>query len=219
MDAAKRVKPALQELLSQYVETRCGRRTIGCLEDGLGHGAPSRGRTGKLSVTGELDKNTVPQSSADRVHPTAQTSTTPLAKPRRRRGPSIRRMHLTGAFFANAAGESNGMLEVSGGCWSSTTVQEGSTGFRTQLVVLADVGDDSIGQEYVVCVDANGPTGSRWTPAISTSFVVSEALVFMFTPQIVLPIETAGGRHVYNVRIQGQHNQIALPLQVNVATG
>ena len=128
-------------------------------------------------------------------------------------------MHLTGAFFANSATETNGMLEVSGGCWSSTTVQPGSTGFRTQLVLLADVGDDSVGQEYVVCVDANGPTGSRWTPAMSTSFVASEALVFMITPQIVLPIESAGGRHVYNVRIQGQHNQIVLPLQVNVAHG
>jgi hypothetical protein len=111
------------------------------------------------------------------------------------------------------------MLEVSGGCWSSTTVQSGSTGFRTQLVLLADVGDDSIGQEFVVCVDANGPTGSRWTPAMSTSLVVSEPMVFMITPQIVLPIEPAGGRHVYSVRIQGQHNQIVLPLQVNVANG
>jgi hypothetical protein len=126
-------------------------------------------------------------------------------------------MHLTGAFFANAASEANGMLEVSGGCWSSTTVQPGSIGFRTQLVLLADVEEDSVGQEYVVCVDANGPTGSRWTPALSTSFVVTELLVFMITPQIVLPIEPAGGRHVYSVRVQGQHNQIALPLQVNVA--
>jgi hypothetical protein len=111
------------------------------------------------------------------------------------------------------------MLEVSGGCWSSTTVAQGSTGFRTQLVLLADVGDDSIGQEFVVCVDATGPTGSRWTPAMSTSLLVSEPLVFMITPRIVLPIETAGGRHVYSVRIQGQHNQMVLPLQVNVANG
>jgi hypothetical protein len=132
---------------------------------------------------------------------------------------SIRRMHLTGAFFANAASETNGMLEVSGGCWSSTTVPPGSTGFLTQLVLLADVGDDSVGQEYVVCVDANGPTGSRWTAALSTPFVVTEFLVFMITPQIMLPIEPAGGRHVYNVRIQGQHYQIDLPLQVYVASG
>ncbi|HEX7826380.1 MAG TPA: hypothetical protein VF477_15875 [Mycobacterium sp.] len=128
-------------------------------------------------------------------------------------------MHLTGAFFANSATEKNGMLEVSGGCWSSTTVAAGSTGFMTQLVVLADVGDDSVGQEYVVCVDANGPTGSRWTAALSRPFVVTGALVFMITPQVVLPIEPAGGQHVYNVRIQGQHNQIDLPLQVNVANG
>jgi hypothetical protein len=111
------------------------------------------------------------------------------------------------------------MLEVSGGCWSSTTVPLGSTGFLTQLVILADVGDDSVGQEYVVCVDANGPTGSRWTAALSTPFVVTEFLVFMITPQIMLPIEPAGGGHVYNVRIQGQHYQIDLPLQVNVASG
>jgi len=109
------------------------------------------------------------------------------------------------------------MLEVAGGCWSSTTVQQGSAGFMTQLVVLADVGDDAVGKEYVVCIDATGPTGSRWTPALSTSFVVTDVLVFMITPQIVLPIEPAGGHHVYNVRIQGQHNQIVLPLQVNIA--
>jgi len=145
--------------------------------------------------------------------------TNALAKPHLLLASSIRHMHLTGAFFANAASTTNGMLEVSGGCWSSTTVLQGSTGFRTQLVLLADVGDDSIGQEFVVCVDAHGPTGSRWTPAISTSLVVSEPLVFMITPQIVLPIESAGGRHVYSVRIQGQHNQIVLPLQVNVANG
>jgi hypothetical protein len=77
-------------------------------------------------------------------------------------------MHLTGAFFANVAREVNGMLEVGGGCWSSTTVQQGSAGFVTQLVVLAD---------------------------------------------IVLPIEPAGGPHVYNVRIQGQHNRIVLPFR------
>jgi hypothetical protein len=45
---------------------------------------------------------------------------------------------------------------------------------------------------------------------------VSEALVFIVTPQIVLPIERAGGRHVHNVRSQGRHNQIFLPLQVHV---
>jgi hypothetical protein len=128
-------------------------------------------------------------------------------------------MHLTGAFFANVAREVNGMLEVGGGCWSSTTVQQGSAGFVTQLVVLADVDGDDVGQEYVVCVDADGPTGSRWAGALSTSFVVTEVLVFMITPQIVLPIEPAGGHHVYNVRIQGQHNRIVLPLQVNVVSG
>ena len=88
----------------------------------------------------------------------------------------------------------------------------------TQLVVLADVDGDDVGQEYVVCVDADGPTGSRWAGALSTSFVVTEVLVFMITPQIVLPIEPAGGHHVYNVRIQGQHNQIVLPLQENIAS-
>jgi hypothetical protein len=62
-----------------------------------------------------------------------------------------------------------------------------------------------------------GPAG--WTPALSTSFVVTDVLVFMITPQIVLPIEPAGGPHVYNVRIQGQHNRIVLPLQVNVVSG
>jgi hypothetical protein len=125
-------------------------------------------------------------------------------------------MHLTGAFFANAAREVEGMLDVSGGCWSSTTVRQGSTGFTTQLVAFADVGGDDIGQDHVVCIDAVGPTGGRWTPAVATSFTATELLVFMITPQIVLPIEPAGGRHVYNVRIQGQHIQVALPLQVNV---
>jgi hypothetical protein len=127
-------------------------------------------------------------------------------------------MHLTGAFFANVAREVNGMLEVAGGYWSSTAVQPGSAGFVTQLVVFADVDDDAVGQEYVVCIDATGPRGSRWNPALSTSFVLTEQLVFMITPQIVLPIEPAGGHHVYDVRVQGQHSRIVLPLQVNVAS-
>ena len=110
------------------------------------------------------------------------------------------------------------MLEVAGGCWSSTTVRKGSSGFTTQLVVFADVDGDDVGQDHVLCVDAAGPTGSRWTPALSTSFAVTEVLVFMITPQIVLPIEPAGGRHVYNVRVQGQHTRLTLPLQVNVVS-
>jgi hypothetical protein len=40
----------------------------------------------------------------------------------------------------------------------------------------------------------------------------------MITPQIVLPIEPAGGRHVYSVRVQGRHNRVVLPLQVNVVS-
>jgi hypothetical protein len=45
-----------------------------------------------------------------------------------------------------------------------------------------------------------------------------DVLVFMITPQIVLSIEPAGGHHVCNLRIQGQHHQIVLPLQVIAAS-
>jgi hypothetical protein len=72
----------------------------------------------------------------------------------------------------------------------------------TQLVVLADVCDDAVGQEYMVCIDATGPTGSRWTPARRRSCFPSNR-----------PEATT-----HNVRIQGQHNQIVLPLQENIAS-
>ena len=44
-------------------------------------------------------------------------------------------MRLTGAFFANHAEVVDDMLNVTGGCWTSTTVADGSTAFGTRCVM------------------------------------------------------------------------------------
>jgi putative transposase len=63
-------------------------------------------------------------------------------------------MQLTAAFFANVAREEKGMLEVSGGCWSSSTVRQGSW-VRTLLHSVYDQPDsDSVAAQYDRIIDA-----------------------------------------------------------------
>jgi hypothetical protein len=47
-------------------------------------------------------------------------------------------MRLTNAFFANHAEVVDDMLNVTGGCWTSTTVADGSTAFATRCVSRPD---------------------------------------------------------------------------------
>ena len=48
-------------------------------------------------------------------------------------------MRINAGFFANHAEIVDEMLNVSGGCWNSTTVPPGSAGFRCRCVILCDV--------------------------------------------------------------------------------
>ncbi|MGH3677039.1 MAG: hypothetical protein ACRDU5_15130 [Mycobacterium sp.] len=123
-------------------------------------------------------------------------------------------MRLTAAFFANHAEVIDEMLNVKGGCWSSTTVAPGSTRFGCRLVVLCDVIRQDRGQKFCLRIDAVGPSGQQWIPAYSSHFTVPERFAFMITPSIALPIEAGGGPHVYTVRLDDHDEQIPLPLNV-----
>ena len=69
-------------------------------------------------------------------------------------------MRLTNAFFANHAEVVDDMLNVTGGCWTSTTVADGSTAFATRCVIFCEVSRQDRGKEFGLHIDAAGPTGS-----------------------------------------------------------
>jgi hypothetical protein len=125
-------------------------------------------------------------------------------------------MRLTAAFFANRAAVEDGMLSVGGGFWSSTTVAPRSAGFMSNTVVVCEVDPEDVGRQFSLHIDAQGPTGQRWTPARSRDFTVGSLMMFMILAEIVLPIEPSGGRHVYTFRLDGQHERVDLPLDVRV---
>ena len=128
-------------------------------------------------------------------------------------------MRLTGAFFANHAEVVDDMLNVTGGCWTSTTVADGSTAFGTRCVIFCEVSRQDRGKQFGLHIDAAGPTGQQWTPARSSYFTVPSRIAFMVTPPIALPIEPNGGMHVYTVRLEDHPERIALPLHVQVVAG
>ncbi|MCT7659589.1 hypothetical protein [Mycobacterium deserti] len=123
-------------------------------------------------------------------------------------------MRLSAAFFANRADVVNGMLSVDGGFWASTTVAPRSSGFSCYTVVLCDVGHDDIGHHQTLLVDAAGPTGQRWPAVQTANFLVETPMLFMRLPEMVLPIEPAGGRHVYTFRLDGQHERVDIAIDV-----
>jgi hypothetical protein len=125
-------------------------------------------------------------------------------------------MQLNGAFFANHAEVVDDMLNVVGGCWSSTTVANGSTGFASYCVVLCEATRRDNDQTFRLSIDATGPTGQQWADAHSAEFTVSGRIQFMVTPPIILPIEPQGGRHTYTFRL-GDEAKLVLPLHVYLA--
>ncbi|GAC1649275.1 MAG: hypothetical protein NVS4B6_24350 [Mycobacterium sp.] len=125
-------------------------------------------------------------------------------------------MRLAGAFFANRAQVVNDMLNVEGGFWSTTMVPASATSFQCNCVVLCDTRRRDVGTQYALHIDAAGPTGARWASAFSTTFQLPSAMKFMILTQIVLPIEPAGGRHVYSFRMEGSHERFDVPLDVIV---
>jgi hypothetical protein len=129
---------------------------------------------------------------------------------------SFRDMRLAGAFFANRAEVVNEMLNVEGGFWTSTTVPVNTTSIRSNCVVLCDTRRRDVGTQYALHIDATGPTGTRWASAFSTTFQLPSAMKFMVLTQIALPVEPAGGRHVYSFRVEGTHERFDVPLDVIV---
>ena len=123
-------------------------------------------------------------------------------------------MRLAGAFFANHAEVVDDMLNVEGGVWATTTVAPHSTLFRCSCVVLRDTRRRDVGTHYALHIDAAGPTGQRWASAWSTNFQLPSAMKFMVLPQITLPIEPNGGRHVYSFRLDGSHERFDILLDV-----
>lgn len=124
-------------------------------------------------------------------------------------------MRLTAAFFVNRAELVDGMLNLSGGFWTSTAVAPGSGGFQCQLVVLCEMEADDVGTEFSLKIDAQGPSGQRWTPAQSSDFTVEGPMLFLCMSTF-LPVEPAGGLHVYTLRLDGQHERVDLPLNVRM---
>ena len=82
------------------------------------------------------------------------------------------------------------MLNLNGGFWTSTTVAPGSGGFQCQLVVLCEMEADDVGTEFSLNIDAQGPSGQRWTPAQSTDFTVEGPMLFLCMSTF-LPVEPA----------------------------
>jgi hypothetical protein len=123
-------------------------------------------------------------------------------------------MRLTGAFLANKADIVDDMLNVEGGFWTSTTVAKGSVGIRCNCVLLCDTQPADIGQQSGLRIDAAGPTGQVWTAAHEKNFDHTTPMKFIVATQIALPIEPAGGRHVYSFRMEGRHERIDVPLDV-----
>src|ERR1700755_1537081 len=105
-------------------------------------------------------------------------------------------MRLTNAFFVNHAEVVDDMLNITGGCWTSTSVADGGTGFATRVGVFCGVSPPRRGQTFGLHGDAAGPSGQQWTPAQSSYFTVPSRIAFMVTPPIALPIEPGGGMHV-----------------------
>jgi hypothetical protein len=124
-------------------------------------------------------------------------------------------MRLTAAFFANRADVVDGMLNVAGGFWSSTSIAPGASGFRCHVVVLCEVDTDDVGRQYTLHIDAEGPSGQRWAPVQSSNFVIEGPMLFMCSPT-VLPVELRGGRHVYSFRLDGQHERVDVPIDVGL---
>jgi hypothetical protein len=127
-------------------------------------------------------------------------------------------MRLTAAFFANRAEVVNGLLNVDGGFWNSTTVAPDAVEFQSYTVVLCDVDPDDVGQPFSLIVDGQGPSGHRWTPAHSTNFTLDSTILFLYMPMMVLPVEPGGGLHQYTFRLDGQHERVDVPLTVHVAS-
>jgi hypothetical protein len=126
-------------------------------------------------------------------------------------------MRLTTAFFANRAEIVDGMLNLEGGFWKSTTVAPTAATFRSYVVVVVEVDRSDAGRQYTMQIDGQGPSGRRWAPVHVTTFTISGPVQFMCMPLLALPIEPGGGMHVYTFRIDGQHERVDVPIAVRVA--
>jgi hypothetical protein len=125
-------------------------------------------------------------------------------------------MRLTAAFLANRAEVVDGMLNVQGGFWASTTVAPGSGGFKCQIVVLCEMDANDLGKQFSLLIDAQGPSG-HWARAQSSDFTINSPMMFLCSPPTVLPIEPDGGPHIYTLRLDGQHERVDVPLDVRLA--
>ena len=111
------------------------------------------------------------------------------------------------------------MLNVTGGCWTSTTVVDGSTTFKTRCVIFCEANRHDRGKKFGLHIDAAGPGGQQWTPAQSSYFTLPSRIAFIVTPVFALPIEPNGGLHTYTVRLEDHPEQIVLPLHIHVVAG
>ena len=91
-----------------------------------------------------------------------------------------------------------------------------SASFNCICVVLCDTRRRDVGAHYTLHIDASGPTGERWAPALPTEFQLPSAMKFMVLTQLSLPIEPVGGRHVYSFRLEGSHERFDIPLDIVV---
>lgn len=125
-------------------------------------------------------------------------------------------MRLTAAFFANRVEVVDGMLNLEGGFWASTTVAPNATAFQCDVVVLCDMDANDVGESFSMVIDAEGPNEQR-LPSHTSSFTVEAPMKFMCMPSLVLPIVAGGGYHVYRFRLEGEHARLDVPLAVRLA--
>jgi hypothetical protein len=125
-------------------------------------------------------------------------------------------MRLTAAFFANRVEVVDGMLNLEGGFWASTTVAPNATAFQCDVVVLCDMDANDVGESFSMVIDAEGPN-EQGLPSHTSSFTVEAPMKFMCMPSLVLPIVAGGGYHVYRFRLEGEHARIDVPLAVRLA--
>ena len=128
------------------------------------------------------------------------------------------KMRLTAAYFAYYAEVVDGMLNLSGGFWASTTVAADATSFRADVAMLTDVGPEDVGRQFGLTIIAEGPTGHRRT-AFDSQFTLESRTLFMVLPSLTLPIQPGGGFHTYYFRLDGQHERLAVRLAVRQALG
>lgn len=107
-------------------------------------------------------------------------------------------MVITGAFLANYAEASGGMLYVAGGAWAWTHMPV----TPAHLVLLFDTGPDDDGRTFGLVVHMVGPDGSEGVVFESDLAVQGRAMFGIFP--FKFPTDVGPGMYAFRCEINGQ---------------